>query len=147
MNTNGPVQRVVDHINQHMYEWKGENPVVVAMAIRDRLTAALAQQPEAPAQEAPYAWATSGGDVSRSWLWCNERCLPGQKPRPLVYGDTAPQPAIPEGWMMVPKEPTDVMIAAGAGEISYDENSDEDNARNAYLAMLAARPTKEPDHD
>jgi len=29
------------------------------------------------------AWMTPGGDVSRSFYWCLERCLPGQQPRPL----------------------------------------------------------------
>lgn len=42
----------------------------------------------------PEAWITPGGDVSRSFHWCLERCLPGQLPRPLYaaqqQGQTTP---------------------------------------------------------
>ncbi len=31
----------------------------------------------------PYAWGTPGGDVSRSRLWCEQRCLTGSQPFPL----------------------------------------------------------------
>jgi hypothetical protein len=48
--------------------------------------------------------------------------------------------AVTEGLALVPREPTAEMIASGAREVTYDENSDEDNARNTYLAMLSAAP-------
>lgn len=49
-------------------------------------------------------------------------------------------PGVPEGWALVPVEPTFEMIMEGADEVSYSENSDEDNARNTYITMLAAAP-------
>ena len=100
-STTDPVREMSDadilwhmrHIEPHLKDVDVAANILV-QGVRKVLTkAALSQQPAAPAQAAPYAWATPGGDVSRSWFWCNERCLPGQKPRPLVYGDTAPQPA------------------------------------------------------
>ena len=45
---------------------------------------------------------------------------------------------VPEGMVLVPREPTEAMVEAGAFEVDYDENSPKDNARNTWLAMLAA---------
>ena len=44
-----------------------------------------------PAGGEAVAWMTPGGDVSRSLLWCEERCLPGQKPTPLYTTPPAAQ--------------------------------------------------------
>lgn len=41
-------------------------------------------------------------------------------------------------YVMVPREPTEAMMNAGYNEVDYDENSDWDNVRNTYLAMIAA---------
>lgn len=43
----------------------------------------------------PVAWITPGGDVSLSFYWCLERCLPGQQPRPLY---AAPQQPAAVDW-------------------------------------------------
>ena len=45
---------------------------------------------------------------------------------------------VPEGMVLVPREPTEAMVEAGAFEVDYDENSPKDNARNTWLAMLSA---------
>lgn len=45
---------------------------------------------EPVAQSEADAWMTPGGDVSRSYLWCAERCRDEQRPRPLYL---AAQPA------------------------------------------------------
>ena len=45
---------------------------------------------------------------------------------------------VPDGMVLVPREPTDAMVEAGAFEVDYDENSPKDNARNTWLAMLSA---------
>lgn len=44
----------------------------------------------------PVAWITPGGDVSLSFHWCLERCLPDQQPRPLYAAPQQPaaHPAI-----------------------------------------------------
>ena len=59
---------------------------------------------EAEAQQ-PVAWITPGGDVSRSLLWCLERCLPGEQPRPL-YATQPPS----EGEEIMVNTPYDVYI-------------------------------------
>ena len=48
-----------------------------------------------------------------------------------------------ENHVTVPREPTPEMIAVGVAEIDYEGNEAVDNARNAYLAMIAAAPTQE----
>jgi hypothetical protein len=68
--------------------------------------------------------------------------------RALPAGDyrlyAQPVPALPEGWVAVPREPTDAMLDAAErteiihnewGEDMYVENSDE-----VYRAMIAAAP-------
>lgn len=62
------------------------------------------EQAEAETQQ-PVAWITPGGDVSRSLLWCLERCLPGEQPRPLY---ATQQPAVDEEIMV--NTPYDVYI-------------------------------------
>ena len=58
-------------------EWNLHYPDAVRMAA---LVLSVGQQhPESQ----PEAWITPGGDVSRSFHWCLDRCLPGQYPRPL----------------------------------------------------------------
>ena len=62
---------------------------VTATHPADALGAVRMNQP--PTGEA-VAWMTPGGDVSRSWLWCNERCLAGQNPTPLYTAPPADAP-------------------------------------------------------
>ena len=50
----------------------------------------------------------------------------------------AKQPAVPEGWQLVPKVPTRDMIDQGNAAMAYDCCSG--NADDAYRAMLAAAP-------
>ena len=51
----------------------------------------------------------------------------------------APVREVPEGWQLVPKEPTGVMKDAGAYALPVDYSSTS-AAANAYRAMLAAAP-------
>ncbi len=55
----------------------------------------------------------------------------------------------PEGWVLVPREPTEAMIAAGAGAVAADHGADLDPSAEAdtalaYRAMLAASPSSSP---
>ena len=55
----------------------------------------------------------------------------------------APQVAVPEGWKLVPEEPTETMKQAGS-QINYEGVSwraAENSACEIYCAMLAAAPT------
>jgi len=64
--------------------------------------------------------------------------------RPLVYADTQPQPAVPEGWKLVPVEPTGDMEEAGCqGYMEADGNwvMHRSSMGFAYKAMLEAAPT------
>lgn len=52
----------------------------------------------------------------------------------------------PDGWVLVPREPTEAMIAAGAGAVAADHGADLDPSAEAdtslaYRAMLAASPS------
>lgn len=58
---------------------------------------------------------------------------------------------VPDGWVLVPKEPTQAMDVAGGDEIDTpaitaledEELHPDDLARRIYKAMLAAAPTQE----
>lgn len=65
-----------------------------------------------PADGGAVAWMTPGGDVSRSLLWCEERCLPGQKPAPLY---TAPVQAAPQEGECTSCETEGVFATDGSG--------------------------------
>lgn len=63
-------------------------------------------------------------------LWKLAKCAP----------TTAPQVAVPEGWKLVPVEPTDDQFAA-----ALHAQGDQINYDVVYAAMLAAAPTIKPD--
>jgi hypothetical protein len=46
-------------------------------------------QKTAESEHEPVAWMTPGGDVSRSYLWCVERCLPDVQLTPLYAAPPA----------------------------------------------------------
>jgi hypothetical protein len=58
-----------------------------------------------------------------------------------------PVESAPEGFVLVPREPTEAMLEAGYGELLSCAvfNVSESDAGHAYRAMLAAAPTKEKD--
>ena len=68
-----------------------------------------------------------------------------------IYGpalraiDAALRLAVPAGWVMVPREPTAKMMAAGWMEFPSSwgngDKTDDGDAANCYRAMLAAAPT------
>lgn len=70
-----------------------------------------------------------------------------------AYFGAPPAPAaVPEGWKLVPVDPSLEMVVAGGGAIDMNggEGGDDEmqsDAIHAYCAMLAAAPTPaEPDH-
>ena len=98
----------------------------------DNLQAVRMNQP--PTGEA-VAWMTPGGDVSRSWLWCNERCLAGQNPTPLYTAPPADAPgavrALVQRWVV------ESNWRSGGVRATYKRCADE------LRAMLAAAPKPE----
>ena len=64
-----------------------------------------------------------------------------QNARPLIYGDTTPQPppeavaVVPEGWALVPETPTEVMLRRG-----WENESHEYDRKGAYADLLSASP-------
>lgn len=90
-----------------------------------RINALLAEHAPQPASEAK-ACVTGQCPDKQS---CNEaQCC--------LYA--APQPAVPEGWVMVPREPTEAMVQAAFDALpGY---ALEGNIRRHYRAMLAAAP-------
>ena len=51
----------------------------------------------------------------------------------------------PDGWVMVPREPTEAMIKAAWADLGDTYQRSTRNLADAYRAMLSAAP-KEPDH-
>ena len=51
----------------------------------------------------------------------------------------------PDGWVMVPREPTEAMIKAAWADLGDTYQRSTRNLADAYHAMLSAAP-KEPDH-
>ena len=81
--------------------------------------------------------------------------LPGAHPAPsLASGDvslisegkTQPAPSIPEGWKLVPVEPTETMISEGscASGLPGHHYISEDCAKQCWEYMLAATPEAKP---
>ena len=63
-----------------------------------------------------------------------------------------PQPAVPEGWVMVPREPTDKMLADGWSSANRFGPNDlgivtDTTCAEVYRAMLAASPSPPADRD
>lgn len=61
----------------------------------------------------------------------------------------AEEAGTPDGWVLAPREPTEAMIAAGAGAVAADHGADLDPSAEAdtalaYRAMLAASPSSSP---
>lgn len=81
----------------------------------------------------------------------NLYALPGAQPAPsLASGDvslisegkTQPAPSVPDGWKLVPTEPTKEMRAAwDSSPICEDDDAE---FRRAYSEMLAAAPEAKP---
>ncbi|HCT8862910.1 TPA: hypothetical protein OUA98_005907, partial [Klebsiella michiganensis] len=83
------------------------------------------------------------GSARREWMWKN----PDADLVPL-YRHAQPAPVLPDGYVMVPKEPTEDMIAAAMNCDDVRFNSDESfcvQFWNIYEAMLAAAPQEVPD--
>lgn len=57
----------------------------------------------------------------------------------------------PEGWVLVPREPTEEMLRSAVGWREYDSreglSGEPDMFERAYYAMLSALPTKGESHD
>lgn len=66
-----------------------------------------------------------------------------------LYTHPAERAAVPEGWVLVPREPTSQMIEAGSSSLKSDMDitrrpqggTRQRGARNAYVSMLSAAPT------
>lgn len=85
-------------------------------------------------QGEPVAWMLDGEiyEVKQHNLFNGDGEIPGQIPLFL-----APQPAIPDGWQLVPVEPTEEMCLAYT---KCKTEAGEKWARHQWAAMLAAAP-------
>ena len=66
-------------------------------------------------------------------VWCIDAALSGN----------LPAPAAPEGWQLVPVEPTLEMITSGLMANTYESDSASCILARAYRAMIAAAPKPE----
>lgn len=121
-------------------------------ALRTAIQQAEAQQPATPE---PVAHLWQHGETGRTrivmlgdvWTANDHWCYVG----PLVLGSTHPAPGAPDGWQLVPIEPTDEMISAACQDgVSVDgrpvwKHSNAFQAKWKYQQMLAASPAQKGD--
>lgn len=93
----------------------------------------------------PYAWGTPGGDVSRSRLWCEQRCLTGSGPFPLFRAPSAapPEAAPPETATVeyvIPLVPTPQMLDALDHAMPGQYKIGRQEARKIWDAVVRAAP-------
>lgn len=118
-------------------DWLYDDPIELAKAIRKGPDMPPAQpvadsEPVAVIDLANLDYLLSGADAD---VWPPEREEMGDV---LLYRH-AQQPVIPDGYVMVPKEPTEEMLQASYREASV-------YSPTAYRAMIAAAP-QEVSHD
>lgn len=80
-----------------------------------------------------------GNDAQRDYSSTLEELAEGIR---ALHQNAGNSPAIPEGYVMVPKEPTKEMIDAGWLHFMGTKNP---SSKGTYKAMLAAAPQEEPD--
>lgn len=112
--------------------WESANSVSMRVTAEDAWNAAL-------------AWLCSQGEPIATlhddgyWTWKNRANAPHESNyagwRMDVFA--APQPAIPDGWQLVPVEPTEEMCLAYT---KCKTEAGEKWARHQWAAMLAAAP-------
>lgn len=52
----------------------------------------------------------------------------------------------PDGWVMVPREPTEAMHEAALDQLGRNPDRPDEEIEGIYRALLSAAPKKEPDH-
>ncbi|EFU0362969.1 hypothetical protein HU847_004669 [Salmonella enterica] len=122
-----------ERLKQIYAECEERDPAI--FEIRELVRIALASL-----EAEPVAWEVGG-------IFCHtkeEASIYVGEPEPLY--EAPPAPAIPDGYALVPVEPTDEMIAAAMNCEDVLFNSDESfcvQFGNIYEAMLAAAPQQE----
>ena len=126
-------QALYELCTQRDAHYSGDYPTELRDAITALRTALEAAEKSEPvAWVAPIAIEVSSGKCSASaWsgVKTNSHTIP-------LY--THPAPAIPDGWCLMPKEPTEEMIDAADESLFYGKALSE-----LYKAMLAAAPKPE----
>src|SRR5690625_4619739 len=128
------IRSEIERANDHWREQTGPEPLYLA--------------PPAPAAVPEEATPEMEQAAERYW---NERRFKGLTNDPRTWAGVyramvapAPQPtpaAVPDGWKMVPVEPTDHM--SDVGMVSAGIDITENDARHVYSAMLTASPAPE----
>jgi len=132
------IRSEIERANDHWREQTGPEPLYLA--------------PPAPAAVPEEATPEMEQAAERYW---NERRFKGLTNDPRTWAGVyramvaaAPQPtpaAVPDGWKMVPVEPTDHM--SDVGMVSAGIDITENDARHVYSAMLTASPAPEHSGD
>lgn len=98
-----------------------------------RLRAELQERRNAAMDSDPVAWMVIDIDTGERIIRCDRSYIEG--PCQPLYRHAQPAPVLPDGYVMVPKEPTETMINAWLSEVA--------NWRGhvaGYKAMLAVAP-------
>lgn len=108
--------------------------------LADQLEAALAQNTQGDGE--PYYWLdeTTGYGSKR-------KEFPSQKTALYLHAERA---RVPDGWVLVPREPTPEMVEAGARAVSdhsWGDSTTKECNEIAWEAMLAAAPSQRAEVD
>ncbi len=134
------VDRLKDLINQYVHE---EYNDVSDEEVIKLVSIALAAKRTEPVYQYQTGIINEEGDIDWYWVDCDKGFYSqyDNQHRRIVY--TTPQlnsPEIPEGWKLVPIEPTRQMMSQGHFAMG---GTDRGKFMRIYQAMLAAAPEKE----
>ena len=110
-------------------DWLYDDPIELAKAIRKGPDMPPAQP---VADSEPVIVVGDDGGDALSYRRLIQSFEPGTK----LYRHAQPAPVVPDGYVMVPKEPTSEMVK----KMRYHVGSYDRNIKDGYKAMLAAAP-------
>ena len=114
-------------------------------ALRARIEAMERQEPVKTQHRVPFV--NSNGELVGYSVWIDGRGFDHWPHRSLYLAPGAqPAPSVPEGWKLVPIEPTEKMISDGscASSLPGPHYISEDCAKQCWEYMLAAAPEAKP---
>ncbi|MFK3708544.1 hypothetical protein ACI2JR_27125 [Klebsiella sp. NPDC088457] len=127
------IQRLIDRVIRYADEFKEQPSPVVPDDLLSMAASAIEDLLEHTDPNTSYY----------SGVWAD---VPGKLRAAILQSGNSP--VIPDGYVMVPKEPTEEMIAAAMNCDDVEFNSDETfcvNFDNIYAAMVEAAPQEVPD--
>ncbi|WP_223275124.1 hypothetical protein [Delftia tsuruhatensis] len=117
--------------------------IAIRAAIQDAALAPAAPALEAPAHQCCNSWFLSLPEGRQAvlrenqWMLADAAYQAGRESRSALEAPAAPAPAVPDGWRLVPANPTDAMLGAAQKAWLADPLR---RSSTLYVAALAAAP-------